>query len=149
MVDVTLPTTNKLADWCAHAFNIGRFPHVIITNERTLLSVVLTLRDSATLWPRFVVSLQSLLKAIGLSDRIVQEELQEYRQVQLTRKTNRRTLGSINDFIYQVRARSQIDGNLSLEKIARELSEVPCSPLKYALPREFVWQLLSAGAREP
>lgn len=119
-----------------------------MTNERTLLSVVLPLKESATIWPRFVLSLKSLFKAIGLSDRIIQKELHEYKQVQLTQKTNRHTLGSMNDFIDQVRARFQTDRNPSLEDITSYLSEVPCGPLKYALPKEAVRNVLWASAAE-
>ena len=139
---------NRLGDWCANSFNIGRHPYVLITNERTLLSVVLPLKVSSTFWPRFVVSLQSLFKAIGLSDRIIQKELQEYGQFQMTQKTNRHTLGSMNDFVDQVRARFQIDGNPPLGDIAYYLSEVPCGPLKHALPKQAVRQLLLAAVPE-
>jgi hypothetical protein len=146
MVNVALPSTNKLGDWCANSFNIGRHPYILITNERTLLSVVLPLRESITFLPRFVLSLRSLLKTIGIEDKLIDEELREYREFQLTRKTNRHTLGSMNDFVYQVQARFQIDGNPSLEDIAWELSEIPCGPVKYFLPREAVRQVFSAAA---
>ena len=148
MVDVTLPTTNRLGNWCANSFNIGRHPYILITNERTLLSVVIPFKESATIWLRFVISLQSLFKAIGLSDRIIQKELHEYGQVQITRKTNRHTLGSMNDFVDQVQARFQVDANPSLEGIACYLSEVPCGPLKYGLPKEAVKRVFSAAAPE-
>ena len=146
MVDLTLPTTNTLGDWCANSFNLGPYPFILITNERTLLSVVLPLKGSATFWPRFLVSLELLLKTIGLPRRIVQRELQEYRHVQLTRQTNRRTLGVMNDFVFQVRARCEIDVNPSLQDIAYELSEMPCGPLKFSNPREAVRHLLTAAA---
>jgi hypothetical protein len=147
-VDITLPTTNRLGDWCANSFNIGRNPYILVTNERTLLSVVLSLKESATFWPRFVLSLQLLFKAIGLSEKNLQKELQAYGQVQMTRKTNRHTLGSMNEFIDLVRARFEIDGDRSLEDICCHLSEVPCGPLKYGLPKETVRQILSAATRE-
>ena len=143
-VDITLPTTNRLGDWCANSFNIGRYPYILMTNERTLLSVVIPFKESATIWPRFVLSLQSLFKTVGLSDIVIQKELQAYGQVQMTRKTNRHTLGSMNDFVFQVQSRFQIDGNPSLHTIDHELSEVPCGPLKYARPKETVRQVLLA-----
>ncbi len=145
-VETTLPSTNKLGDWSANSFNVGRYPCILITNERTLLSVVLPLKQSSTFWPRFVLSLQALLKAIGVPDKLVDEELREYAQVQLTRKTNRHTLGSMNDLVYNVQARFQIDGNPSLEDIALDLSRIPCGPLKYALPKEAACQVFAAAA---
>ncbi|MCX6144985.1 MAG: hypothetical protein NTZ35_17410 [Ignavibacteriales bacterium] len=146
MVDLTLPTTNTLGDWCANSFNLGRYPFVLITNERTLLSVVVPLKDSVTFWPRFIVSLELLLHTIGLSQTVIQRELQEYRQVQLTRQTNRHTLGSMNDFVYQVRARFEIDVAPSLQNIIYELSEMPSGALNYGNPREAVRDFLLAAA---
>jgi hypothetical protein len=146
MVDVALPATNRLGDWCANSFNVGRYPYILITNERTLLSVVIPLKESSTFWPRFVLSLQWLLNAIGIPHRLIDEELKQYKEVQLTRKTNRHTLGSMNDFVYQVQVRFEIDANPSLEKVALELSQVPCGPVKYFLPREAVRQVFAAAA---
>jgi hypothetical protein len=93
-----------------------------------------------------VLSLQWLLKAIGLPDKLIDEELHEYEHVQLTRKTNRHTLGSMNDFVYHVQTRFQINENPSLNDIVLALSKIPCGPLKYALPKEAVRQVFAAAA---
>jgi hypothetical protein len=146
VVDNKLPTTNRLGDWCANSFNLGRYPFILITNDRTFLSVVIPFKDSVVFWPRFLLSLETLLKAIGISDNVIKRELQEYRELQITRQTNRRTLGVMNDFVFQVRARFQIDVDPSLENIGYELSDMPCGPLKYGNPREAVRNLLLAAA---
>jgi hypothetical protein len=114
----------------------------------TLASVVIPLKDSSTFWPRFVLVLQSLLKSVGIPEKLIDRELSEYRQVQLTRKTNRHTLGSMNDFVYQVKARFEIDGKVSLESIALELSQIPCGPAPYIIPREAIREVLAAAASE-
>jgi len=145
-IDVALPTTNRLGDWSANSFNVGRYPCILITNERTLLSVVLPLKESSTFWPRFVLSLQWLLKAIGIPDKLIDDELHEYGQCQLTRKTNRHTLGTMNELVYNVQDRFYIDRNPSFEDIALGLSKMPCGPLKYALPQEAVRQVFAAAA---
>jgi hypothetical protein len=117
-----------------------------MTNERTLLSVVLTLKESTTFWPRFVIMLQTLLKDIRIPAKRIDAELHEYNQFQMTRKTNRHTLGSMNDFVTQVQARYYVDGYVTLEDISLDLSAIPCGPLKYAYPKEVVRQVFAAAA---
>ena len=145
-VVVTTPSTNILGHWSANSFNIGRIPCILMTNERTLLSIVLPLKESATFWPRFVLLLQTLLKDIRIPSKLIDAELQEYEQFQLTRKTNRHTLGSMNDFVAQVQARYQIDGHVTLEDVSLALSGIPCGPLKYAYPKEVACQMFAAAA---
>jgi hypothetical protein len=146
VVEVTTPSSNILGDWSANSFNIGRIPCILMTNERTLLSVVLPLKESATFWPRFVILLQSLLKDISIPDKLIDAELHEYDQFQLTRRTNRHTLGSMNDFVTQVQARYYVDGHVTLEDVSLDLSGIPCGPLKYAYPKELARQVFAAAA---
>ena len=145
-VEVTTPSTNMLGDWNANSFNIGRIPCILMTNERTLLSVVLPLKESATFWPRFVLLLQRLLKDIGIPGKLIDAELREYDQYQLTRKTNRHTLGSMNDFVAQVQARYYVDGQVALADVSFDLSGIPCGPFKYAYPKEVARQVFAAAA---
>lgn len=61
---------------------------------------------------------------------------------QVTQNTNRTTLGSMNDFVFQVRAVLAQDQNATLEQISFDLSGIPCGPLKYRYPREAVLDIL-------
>ena len=115
---------------------------IILTNEKTLLSVVMLLKDIRTFHNRFLESLEVLFHSIALSSKDIHAELQEMKVVQLTDKTNRKTVGSMNDFVYHVRAALFEDQNLSLDEISFELSGIPCAPLKYGLPREEVLNVI-------
>ncbi len=135
--------TNKLGPWCANSFNISRFPMIILTNERTLLSVVIPFKDIRTFHNRFLKSLEVLFHSIALSSREIQSELEQMMVVQLTDKSNRSTVGSMNDFVYHAKAALYEHQNLSLEELSFELSGIPCSPLNYGFPREEVLNVIT------
>jgi hypothetical protein len=115
---------------------------ILLTNERTLLSVVIPLKEIRSFHNRFLTSLEFLFHSIALSSKDVHAELEEMKVVQLTENTNRRTLGSMNDFVYHVRAALYHDQNATLEDISFHLSEIPCAPLKYGYPREAVLDVI-------
>lgn len=116
-------------------FNVGRFPLIILTNERTLLSVVIPFKEIRSFHSRFLTALEALFHSIALSSSQIHAELEAMKVVQLTENTDRRILGSMNDFVFNVRAH---DPNDTLEDISFHLSEIPCAPLKYRYPREAV-----------
>ena len=64
------------------------------------------------------------------------------RDVQYTSKTNRRTVGSMNDFVFHVSMVLQDNPAIALEDIAFDLSKVPCAPLRYGYPREVALDLI-------
>ena len=102
MPEKYLPVTTRLGPWCANTFNIGRFPCIILTNEQTLLTVLVVLKEIKTLYPRFLSSLEWLLRAIGVQGPHIDQELREMHSAQFARNTNRSTLGSMNDFVLNV-----------------------------------------------
>ncbi len=146
-VDNTQPSTNLLGPWCANSFNVGRRPLIILTNERTLLSVVIPSKETRSLQTRFLTSLEVLFHSIGLSSRQINRELQEMQLIQFTTKTNRRTLGSMNDFVFHVRVSLAQNPYDSLEDISLSISEILCGPLKYGKPLEAVLNIVDPPPR--
>ena len=142
MVDNPQSSTNKLDAWCANSFNIGRFPLIILTNERTLLSVVIPFKEIRSIHSRFLASLEVLFHSIALSSTQIHDELEEMKVVQITENTNRRTLGSMNDFVFHVQTALDRNRNATLEQISFDLSGIPCAPLKYGYPREAVLDVI-------
>jgi hypothetical protein len=145
--DQLSPTSTILPAWCAHTFNLGRTPFVIITNEQSLFSSLLVFTPIKTVWPRFLVSLRRLLMDINAPKDIVQHELNEMQQVQFTRRPSRQTLGSMNDFIFQARGYLDSHPNASLDKVSFALNQIPCAPLKYEYPQDRVLEYLAAAAK--
>jgi hypothetical protein len=138
LTESPVPATNRLGPWSGNTFNIGRFPCIILTNHLTLLSVLILSKDIHTFWSRFLISLEGLLEQIQLPLPAIQEELRAMQEVQFTRGTNRRTLGSMTDLVHMVRAIHDQDPNMSLDAISLELSNVVCFPLDGLYPRDAV-----------
>ena len=136
-------SSNKLGSWSANSFNIGRFPMILFTNDRTLMSVVIPFKEASTFHNRFLESLEVLLHSIALSSREIGPELAEMTTVQLTTRINRSILGSMNDFVFHARATLYHRPNLTLEELSFQLSGIPCSPLKYGFPREAALSLFA------
>ena len=109
---------------------------IILTNERTLLSVIIPFKEVHSFHDRFLTSLEFLFHSIALSSKDVLPELEEMKIFQLIQNTNLSILGSMNDFVSHVRATLYHDKNATLEDISFHLSEIPCAPLNYRYPRE-------------
>lgn len=144
LVDEPQADTTTLGPWCANTFNVGRFPLIMVTNEKTLLSVVILLKEIRTFHRRFLESLEVLLHSIALSSSQIYTELKEMRDVQYTDRTNRSVLGSMNDFVNGVYAHKS--GN-SLEEISFHLSGIPCGPLQNGTPRQAVLDVIDPPLR--
>ncbi len=143
LVEVPLPSTNALGPWCANTFNIGRFPYLIITNEKTLLTVLLPFKEIHTIVPRFLQSLKSLLTSLNISSSHIKREVEQMHDIQFTQRTNRQTLGSMNDFVHLLKAQLDQGDRQSLDELSVFLSEVPCSPLKMESPKNAVVRIFS------
>jgi hypothetical protein len=142
LVENPQPSTNRLGPWCANSFNIGRIPMILLTNELSLLSVVIPLKGVRSFHARFLSTLEVLFHSVALSSKQIHAELEEMNDFQVTAHTNRKTLGSMNDFVFQVQVRLEQDRDGTLEQVAFDLSGIPCGPLKYGYPREAVLEIL-------
>jgi len=115
---------------------------IVFTNETTLLSVVIPFKEVRSFHARFLESLERLFHSIALSSKDTHVELEEMKVVQLTQNTNRKTPGSMNDFVFHVQTALDRNWNPTLEQISFDLSGIPCAPLKYGYPREAVLEII-------
>jgi hypothetical protein len=141
------PPTNALGDWCVHLIQIGRQQIVMATSERSLLTVTFPARElRQTLVPNLQSGERQLLVALEVSDRIVSRELEAMQTTSFARATNRRVLGSMNDFAYQLGFYMERTGD-ALE-LALRLSDTPMSAIgtksNLEVPRAVACQLLAA-----
>jgi hypothetical protein len=146
MAETDSPCTNGIGPWCANIFNLGRIPMVILTNEKTLLSVIVQFKNVSSLWDRSLEAVEILLHSIALPSSVIQREINEMQSVSFSRKKNRQVLGSMNDFVFLSRAYFESNPSGSLEELSFELSGTPCSPLKYAQPRHAALSLFTPPA---
>jgi hypothetical protein len=125
----------------------GRQQVVMATSERSLLTVLLPARDlRQSLVPNLQRSVQQLLTVLGIPLETVSREIAAMQPIAYASAVNRRVLGSMNDFAWQIGAYlDQTDDPLEL---ARRLSDTPMSAVgskaRYGVPSEVARELLAA-----
>ena len=121
-------STGALGDWYVHLVRFGRSEFAMATSERCLLTMLLPARELRTsLVPNLHASLRSLLERLDVPQERVSRELSAMQPVSFARASNRRVLGSMNDFALQ--ARHYLTRGDDLPTIAERLSHTPMSAI--------------------
>ena len=142
-----LPPTTALGDWYVNLVQFGRQQVVMATSERSLLTVLLPARElRQTLVPNLQSAVQQLLIALGVSPDTVSREIAAMQPAAFASAVNRRVLGSMNEFAWQLGAYlARTDDALEL---ARELSDTPMSAVgsksRLGIPADVARELLAA-----
>ncbi|HPL64055.1 MAG TPA: hypothetical protein PK587_09850 [Syntrophales bacterium] len=129
---------NPYADWTARLFTASRIRYILISNTRSLYSVVMPGKgassDSAFLHAA-ANAIEEFLRADVnefIFRRFVAPEMEK---ALFAKALNRSVTGSMNDLVYQAKI-DLIHFSHSLHEISSRLNEVPMSCLKYKHPRE-------------
>jgi hypothetical protein len=135
---------DPLLDWNAHLFTVQRTQYILVTNTKSLYSLVVPGRGITT-DRQFVQSVRTGLQAFvagqGHHLRAAKDLLSQDRETFFSRITNRRILGSMNDFIFQSKIRLE-EGQQTPFEVSFYLNETPMSYLKYRSPKKVFQQLL-------
>lgn len=121
------PPTTRRGDWYANLLFTPGGHLVLCVSERTLLPVVVSARELATLVPRFRRAVADVLRAMAIPGRDVEAEEREMAEVVFGPTASRQVLGSMGDFadaIHVARRPSE-----SLLDLSLWLADTPCSPL--------------------
>jgi|ERR1022692_1885161 hypothetical protein len=138
------PST-RLGNWYVHLVQFGRLQLVLATSERSLLTVVLPARRlRETIVENLQVSVGQLLWALGIPADAVNRELEAMTPVTFVAATNRRVIGSMNEFAFHLGVDLRdIRDPLAL---SLRLSDTPMSAVGskslYGIPREVARELL-------
>jgi hypothetical protein len=135
------PTT-RLGDWYANLLFTKRQKLIICVSERSLLPVFVTAKDPSSFSFRFQEAVRSMLWALGVSADALDEELCEMAQVKIGPTASRSVLGSLNELALGGHYALGQQPEMDLLTLAMEVAETPCSPIKYASPREATLALL-------
>ncbi len=139
-------STNLLGTWYANYFNISRKQFAIFTNERSVLSVVIPMKEISTLISRFLVSVRILLEAIGIPEHAIHSELDEMKIIRFGRTNNRSLLGNMNDLTYGAEAWFHTPHDKDLSKLNMYLAEYLVGPEPYRVPKEVVVDIFRKSA---
>lgn len=132
-------STTRLGDWYANCFSVHRQQLILCVSEKTRLSVVMSAAPYANFPARFSIALEEVLKAIGVSDALIEAEIMEMRKVAFAKAKNRSITGTLNEF------RSQLEYKLTYEygtplnsflDCSLYLSEVPCLTMDPSWPKK-------------
>ena len=138
------PST-RLGNWYVHLARFGHQQIVLATSERSLLTVLLParqLRESIEI--SFQAALAELLAALQLPAPIVSRELEAVQPISFAAASNRRVIGSMNEYVWQLGSYLTRTGD-PLE-LSLQLNKTPMSAVgsksNYGFPDEVARDLL-------
>jgi hypothetical protein len=135
-----------LGAWYLHLIQLGNQQIMMATSERSLLTVLIPARElRQTLASNLRLAVRDLLIALGTSLDVVQREIVSMEPVTFGNAVNRRVIGSVNEFAYQLDA--YVGDTSDLLELALRLCETPMSAIgsgsAYGIPKEIARDLLS------
>jgi hypothetical protein len=136
------PTT-RLGDWYGNVLNVGHQRLTIFISERSLLPVIMPLKERHQILHNFKQRLADVLVHLDIDAHLISGELNQMQEVIIAPTANRSVLGSMNDFIATIKYCYYDIQHWSLTAIALWLADTPCSPIKYESPDRLTPRLLS------
>jgi len=140
--DPDVEPTTALGDWYANLLNVGHSRFVLLTSEKSLLSLVVPAKELPSLPTRLAQALRALLESARADELLVEAELREMEVHRIGRTRSRSVLASMNDMAFSARTFMQIHPDWSLLDVERRLGIMPCGPLGMKAPGEVAARLL-------
>jgi hypothetical protein len=121
------PST-RLGNWYVHLARFGRQQIVLATSERSLLTVLLPARQlRENIEVNFQAAVTELLTALRVPQDKVSCEVAAMHPLSFAAASNRRVIGSINEFVWQLEnCRTRTN---DLLRLSLELSDTPMSAI--------------------
>ncbi len=113
---------------------------VLCTSERSLLSVILPMREARTLPERLREAVGQRLVQLGVPRTAAVAELDAMQRIQVARTASRRVLGSMNDFAHCCRCDIEMHGVADVGHLEQMLDGIPCGAMAYKNPQEVTLQ---------
>ena len=123
--------------WHANLLRIDRRKCVLLTHDKTLYSIFLpALRkpDFAYFTDLFQQHLFKTLRLDGFPQPQIEFWLEQMRQIEYAKTNNRRVLGSMNDYAFQLKTFVALDGgfaNADLHRLYQRINDTPMSAINY------------------
>ena len=123
-----------LGHWYANIVRVGRQSLVLAVSERTLLPVVMPLREAKTLPRRLAVDATDVMAAIGVPREDIDAEVAAMASCVIARTADRRVLGSLNDLAFMLEVGLRQHEQRSLLEQALWLARTPLKLIDHAGP---------------
>ena len=143
------PSLTVLGEWYANMLNIGPNRLVHYMSGRSLLSVIVPLRDRHLAENRFREQLHALLTELGISTAAVRRELELMTELRHARASNRSIQASMRDQASV--AKNAVLGRRasSIWEIMIGLTEMPCGALGYKASGRATQELFASHGAAP
>jgi hypothetical protein len=138
-------STTLLGDWYANILFARPEQLILCVSERTLLPVLVTARDARSLGTRLEQSLREVLLRLGVPPLLVDVEQSQMSSVAFGPTRNRRVLGTINEFLFQLSWYFHDRPATTLVDASLWLARTPCKPIKYDSPDRLTVALFAAA----
>jgi hypothetical protein len=132
-----------LGDWYANILFARPEQLILCVSERTLLPIVVTARAANALAARLAPSLNQILLRLGVSPQKVEAETAKMNRAAFGPTRNRRVLGTLNDFLFQLSSHLHDHPAVPLLDASLWLAETPCGPINHASPDRLTAQLFA------
>jgi hypothetical protein len=123
-----------LGDWYANILFARPEQLILCVSERTLLPAIVTARAANALGARLAQALHQVLLRLGVSLRQVETETAKMNRVAFGPTRNRRVLGTVNDFLFQLSWHLHDNPAVPLLDASLWLAETPCGPINGVSP---------------
>jgi hypothetical protein len=142
LVEQPSASTGKLGDWYVNLTDAGIHPWFLCVSERSLLPVLIP-AGFDSLYSKFPLILSGVLRALGIEQTLIGQELPQPGEIAFARTRNRQVLGVMNDFSMQVEGYpGALASNSDAIKLSLRVAESPMSPIGYESPGRYVRGLL-------
>ena len=129
-------STTRLGDWYATLLPIRPAHLVLLVNEGTRLAALLPAREPATLRARIPTAILQVMRELGASRELEESERRAMAEVHFDRTASRSVLGTMNDFIFQLKSDPDAGRSRDLCELEKFLNRTPVSPLDYERPED-------------
>jgi hypothetical protein len=138
--EVVLPEhDNPFADWSAHLFTVSRIQYIIVSNTKTLYSIIMYakgINDTAKFVANGITAIKDTLKSDGFEFQYKRFVEPDITSVTFSKNSNRRVIGSMNEMIYFAKVIFPEEKSITPYEATKEINGLILSILKYNTPRE-------------
>ena len=142
LIKQKLPSTTLLGDWYGTAL-YWKPQLALLVNERTLMPILLPLAPVNTLPERLGPAVAALLHRYGMALPLIERELAAMAEIEIAKTSNRRVVGTMNEFAFQACFYRERMGATDLAGLSMRLAETPCGAIGYNSPDRLMLEVVS------
>jgi len=136
----TVPATSTLGDWYANTLSRGSQRYILAVAEKSLLPVIIPLREAKTAPVRLATAVKQALFDLGVSSLKIESELSAMRDFSIARTSSKAVLGVMTNMAYVL---DYYDYDWPIDELCQMLREMPCKPIAHETPERMTRKLLA------